>query len=201
MLKPAEVLNSSLAIDRVDRQAGVHGERRRSRAELGDTRKRFDGIVRQFVNRGIHRIGDGNHQQRVPVSDRIGGSFGADQPAGASAVVYDDLLAEALGEMICEITADDIVAASGRKRHDQADGLGWIAVGRLGVGGRCAEANRASGELGKGYVHARAFCTCIRKIKEGTILHGYRACGGLRNDARDKLSDRIDVACTCAGGR
>ena len=49
---------------------------------------------------------DGNHQERVAVRYRIGGKGGADNTAGAAAVVDKDLLAELVAELVGDDAAD-----------------------------------------------------------------------------------------------
>ncbi|MFI4930485.1 MAG: hypothetical protein ACHP83_09610 [Burkholderiales bacterium] len=60
------------------------------------------------------------HQQRVAVGLRLGGFGGAERAAGARLVVDDDGLAERHSELRCDRARQDVSAAAGRERHDEA---------------------------------------------------------------------------------
>ncbi len=89
-------------------------------------------IERLLVEPGIDRVRDGNDQERVAVGRRLGGEVGADDTAGAAAVIDEDLLAQSLAELIGDDAADHVVAAAGRERDDHAD-----RAARIVVRGRC----------------------------------------------------------------
>ena len=75
-------------------------------------------------------------QQRVAVARRLRHHLGADDAAGAAAVVDDDLAAGDLRQLGADDARDDVDGAAGRERHDQADrpiGIGLrLRRGRAG---------------------------------------------------------------------
>ncbi len=62
-------------------------------AHDADWRERLDRIVGQFVQPRIDRMRDGDHQDGVTIGRRMGRKLGADDAAGAGAVVRRSLLA------------------------------------------------------------------------------------------------------------
>src|SRR5712691_2599952 len=71
----------------------------------------------------------------MAVGRRFRRRFGADDAARAALVVGDDLPAQALGELEGDHAPDDVVAAAGRERDDEAYRLGRIRL----CGGVCVQ--------------------------------------------------------------
>jgi len=88
--------------------------------------RRVDGVCRR------------DKQKRVAVGCRLGGEVGADDAAGAAAVIDEDLLAEPFAELVGDDAADHVVAAAGRERDDHADRAARIIV----RGGRPGESRQ-----------------------------------------------------------
>jgi hypothetical protein len=78
----------------------------------------------------VDREADVVHEQGVAVGRRLGRDVRADRPARAAAIVHDDRLPEAFGELCRDDAPDDVVAAARRERNDEADRTRWIALGR-----------------------------------------------------------------------
>ena len=72
--------------------------------------------------------------------------------AGAGNVLGHDLLAEALRQFLRDDARDHVGRAAGRERHDQADGLCRIALGRR-VAGRAEHRQNERGRRGEGTEH------------------------------------------------
>ena len=90
------------------------------------------------MDRGIHRECRGDDEQRITVRRRFRDEIGADDAVGAGAVVDHALLAETFGEFLTHETAEDVVAAAGRKRHDDAHRPRRKTSCGLGLRGACA---------------------------------------------------------------
>ena len=69
-------------------------------------------------------------EQRVAVVRLVHHVFGGDPSAGAGLVLVDDRLAEDFGQLVADEAGEDVVAAAGRERDDDADRL-------VGIIGRC----------------------------------------------------------------
>ena len=64
----------------------------------------------------------GRDQQRVAVGFGVLDLDGADRARRTALVVDDHGLAELVGQLVGEHAADDVGGATGRERHDEADG-------------------------------------------------------------------------------
>jgi hypothetical protein len=106
----------------------MDGERVRPAAELGDRHERLLVIVRELVERRVDGVGRGDDQERVAAGRRLRRALGPDDAPGAGAVVHDDLLAEALGELGGDEATDDVVAAPRREGNAQSHRLGRIGL-------------------------------------------------------------------------
>ena len=98
---------------------------------------------------------DRDHQDGVAIRRRMGRKLGADDAAGAGAIINDHLLAEPIAHLLRDGAADDVVAAAGRERDDQPDRAIGIILLRRG-GGR--ERNQQSGS---GRAVVRAICASL----------------------------------------
>src|SRR5258705_5381062 len=65
-------------------------------------------------------------QQGVAVGRRLRGKLGADDSARASAIIDDDLLSQALAELLRKHARYDVSAAARRLRYDQAHRPGGL---------------------------------------------------------------------------
>ena len=129
-------------LQRIRRQARMHREHIGAGAHDADRRERLDRIVGQLVEPRIDRVRDRDDQDGVAVGRRVRRKLGADDAAGAGAVVDDHLLAEPLAHLRGDGAADDVVAAAGRERDDQPDRpVGIIRLRR----GRGRQRNQQSG--------------------------------------------------------
>jgi hypothetical protein len=116
--------------DGADGNAGMDGEDVRAGSELGDRVEGFDRIVREFVERGIDRVGGRDDEQGVPIGLRFRRGFSAEDTTRPAAIVRDDLLAEPFGQFGGDEAPYDVVAAARRKRNDEAHGLRRIGLCR-----------------------------------------------------------------------
>ena len=103
---------------RFDRR--VHDQDQRAGGDQADRRDPLDRVVRQLVERRVGGVAGRYHDQGVAVWGGARDDLGADQTAGASAVVDDELLAELLRQTYRHHARNDIGAAARRKRHDHA---------------------------------------------------------------------------------
>ena len=87
-----------------------------------DRREILDWIVAEHRAgmRRNHQRGFGRRQERVAVGIRLGDERCADAAGSASAVLDHERLAQRLLQMRLEETRDDVGAATGRKRHNDA---------------------------------------------------------------------------------
>ena len=77
--------------------------------------------------------GRDHDEQRVAVRLGLRGELGADDAVGAAAIVHDDGLPPRLAQLLRDGARDDVGAAAGRKRHDEAHRPGRIGRLRRGV--------------------------------------------------------------------
>ena len=70
--------------------------------------------------RFVDRVGVRHHQQRVAVRRRFRHEVGADDRAGAGAVLDDERLSQRLLQLLAEIARVDVGRAAGAERHDDA---------------------------------------------------------------------------------
>ena len=103
---------------RDDDQAG--GRHQRHRIERGE---------RVVAQRLVHRRGDdlagGHHAERVAVLVGAGDRLVAEGAGGARPVLDHDRLAELFLQRLRDDAADDVGAAAGSERHDDADRTLW----------------------------------------------------------------------------
>jgi hypothetical protein len=65
----------------------------------------------------------GGHQQRVTVGRGAGNLLGAEDGAGASNILHNDVVAPQSLERLCQLAGDDVGTAAWSQRHDQGHGL------------------------------------------------------------------------------
>jgi hypothetical protein len=88
-------------------------------------------VVGNALEVGIDRQRPGASQHdRVTVGGRLGSEFGADDAAGASAIVHNHRLPERLGYALREDAREEIGAAARRKWNNESDRPRWITLGR-----------------------------------------------------------------------
>src|SRR5262245_27174649 len=68
--------------------------------------------------------GGGAERRRKPFGSALDHGGGTDVARGAGAVVDDHRLAPLLLQALADVPRQEVRAAAGRKRHDDADGLG-----------------------------------------------------------------------------
>ena len=121
-------------LQRLRRAVLADAQRQRRGAELAE-----EGEVVELVgpapqhDRRLHEIRD-VEQDGVAVRRGVLHRLGADQPAGAGAVLDHHGLAEDAGHRLGDQPGPDVGGAAGRQRHDHADGA--VGKGRLGEGRR-----------------------------------------------------------------
>ena len=93
-------------------------------------------IERLLVEPRIDSMRDRDDEQRVAVGSGFGREVGADNAAGARAVVDKNLLAKLFAELIGDDPPDHVVTAAGRERNDQPDRPARIIVRGNGSGER-----------------------------------------------------------------
>ena len=113
------------------REHWVNGENLRRGTDHADRSEVLDRVVWQLllqdrIDRESRRA---RKKQRVAIGRGSRADFGADDAAGAGAVVDDDLLAELLAQFCCKHAAEDVVAAARWKRDDHPHRLRWICLG------------------------------------------------------------------------
>ncbi len=95
----------------------------RSRAEHGNWRERGGRVVGKLVDRRVERERDRDEDQRVAVGRGLRRHLGADEAARAADVLDDDGLVQAHRQLLGDRASDDVVAATGWERNDEADRL------------------------------------------------------------------------------
>ena len=128
--------------DILHRYVGRRDHQRRRVADQADRREVGDRVVAQLLQRGIHRVrGDVAEHQGMAVGRGTADELARDRTVGACPVVDDHRLAEQRPELLGDGARHRVVAATGRGRHDDRDGL----VG-VGHGGRsCGSQRRGEG--------------------------------------------------------
>ena len=101
----------------------VHDEHIRRPADIGDM-----GEVLERIKTGIgihhrrdHVIGGARGGERVAVGRRLRRGRGADQPAGAGAILHEAALVQGLAELLAQQAREHVGGAAGRRRRDDAD--------------------------------------------------------------------------------
>ena len=126
-------------VEALDAELGVDDEQLRPADQQRHRREVAAGVVRRVAE--DVRVGDEtveHRQQRVAVGRRLGHGVGADDAAGAGAIVDDYRLAEHFRELRRDRARDDVGDAARRRRHDHADRFGRVILrhcGRAGHGG------------------------------------------------------------------
>ena len=115
-------------LDRMHRHGRIDGQHIGAGGDDADRHEVLHRIERLLVDPGVDGVRDGNDQKRVAVGGRLCGEIGADDAAGAAAVIDKDLLAQSLAELIGDDAADHVVAAARRERDDHADRAARIIV-------------------------------------------------------------------------
>ena len=101
----------------------VHDEHIRRPADIGDM-----GEVLERIKTGIgihhrrdHVIGGARGGERVAVGRRLRRGRGADQPAGAGAILHEAALVQGLAELLAQQAREHVGGPAGRRRRDDAD--------------------------------------------------------------------------------
>ena len=100
-----------------DKLEAVHRAIQALRVEWQPVEVRVD---RDFSRRG--------HEKGVAVGRRGGGDLRADKAVCARPVLDHERLAEQRPDLLAELAREEIDAAAGRVRHDDADRARWIGV-------------------------------------------------------------------------
>ena len=158
-------------VERVERRAGLGHEHevgivdRRDRHEVAHQLER---LVRD--QRFVDGVRVRHQQQRVAVGRALGDRVGADDRAGAGAVVDDHVLPQRLLQPLCDDAAEDIGRAAGCERHDDADRASRVV---LRVGGERGQRQKSATQRG---------CrrTATRAANGGRDHVGLQACGPAR---------------------
>ncbi len=104
-------------------QGGVRGQHHRCRSNLRNACKIAQGVVRQFgVQRGVGDVGVGSQHQCVTIGRALLHQVRADDRAPAGAVIHQHLLAPCGGKLDRQRARQQISAAAGDERHDDAHG-------------------------------------------------------------------------------
>ena len=121
--------------DGFDRQIVVHRQHIKTRDRGDDAVEILDRIERQrAVKPGHVSHAAVIEQERVTVRRRFRDFVHADAAAGAAAIIDHDRLAEPLAERIGNQPRDRIDGATRRERHDQADRMRRVVVGKSAAG-------------------------------------------------------------------
>src|SRR5437870_4784891 len=112
----------------VRRHRGMHRDHERPLRELDDRRDVVHRVERQLVQARVHRVAARHQQQGVTVGRRLDRKLGAQIAASAGLVLDDHLVAEPLGELLRDQPRDEIGAAAGSERRDDAHRLGGILL-------------------------------------------------------------------------
>jgi hypothetical protein len=115
--------------ERLDRQCGMNDQHVVAAVDRGDRREILDGIVGRAHQERRDDVRARRDHDRIAVGRRLEQRACADDRAGAAAVVDECLHAERFGQLAPDHAGEDVVARTGRERHDDADRLGRI--GRL----------------------------------------------------------------------
>ena len=115
-------------LERMHRHGRIDGQHIGAGGDNADGYEILHRVERLLVEPGVDRVGDGNDQKRISVGRRFCRKVGADDTAGAAAVIDEDLLAQSLAELIGDDAPDHVVAAAGRERDDHADRAARIVV-------------------------------------------------------------------------
>jgi len=103
---------------RIDRRIGLHQEQVGRRANQRDRREIGERIVGQLVVKvRVERVPGGDNDQRVAVRRRLGQRLRCNRAARTGAVLDDDCLAPAFGQLIAQRAPDNIDSAAWRERH------------------------------------------------------------------------------------
>ena len=123
----------------------MHREQHGRGGEQRDGREiRREVVPRLRVQAHVDGVGVGAEHDRVAVGRGARRLLGADIAARPGAVVDHDLLPEDFREALPDDARDDVAVAAGRVGHDEAHGLGRIAVVARGlrVSGRGGESDK-----------------------------------------------------------
>jgi hypothetical protein len=144
--------------ERVDLERRRREQRQVDGADIGDVVEILDRVVGR-VGEADRRHVEGREVRQhegVPVGRGLLQRGRRDGAGRARLVLDDELLAEALAQLVGQEAGDEIARASRRKRHDDADGLLWPRALRAGVarGGEAGgEGEKRGGEEGSAIGH------------------------------------------------
>ena len=123
--------------DALDRHGWVHQQHTGLAPEQGDACKVVDRVEAEFgVQAGTDGVGLRRQQQRVAVGGRLGHQLAADGGSCTGPVVDNDLLLQALAQLLGDDARGPIHRTAGRKRHHDANRPIRVVAG-LGVQRRC----------------------------------------------------------------
>jgi len=109
-------------LERLRRRVCAHHQHVRHPRHPGHGHEALQRVVRKLrVDRRVHGEGtDVAHQHRIAVGLGLGGFAGTERTTGARLVVDDDVLPERQLQLGGERARQDVGAAAGRERHDDA---------------------------------------------------------------------------------
>jgi hypothetical protein len=129
----------------MNRERKVHYQDVRRTSRARDRSKVVERIVREFIKAGIDAEGTADEQHGVTVWRGLHRQLRAYDSTGAGAVVDDELLTQALAELVRNQARHEIRIAAGSLRDDEAHGtlgiirLAWVSLGSARAGGRRRE--------------------------------------------------------------
>jgi hypothetical protein len=149
----------------------MNGQGERRRGDLRDGNDRRDRIERGLVRRARGREAAGDHHDGVAVGHRARGLLHADQPAGAAAVIDDELPPHVLGELVSDETPHDVRATAWREGHDDAHRLGRILLRARCCARRCCRDAERDDQISLA-VHVTS-CGKIRRLRAARRLNNW----------------------------
>ena len=128
-------------------------------ADAGDRRDGTGEVEAEVViERRVDRVGERGQQERVPVGRRVEHDLGREIAARAGPVLYDEGLAEVIGEPLSDQPRQDVGRTARTEADDQPHRAGGIRLRRGGT--RAGRKRGARGELQEratGKIHAIAW--------------------------------------------
>ena len=207
-LAVASVISSCM---RLRGKRGMHDHHLRRGGCDGHRREALDRVVGHFAGDG-RSDGEivGNEQERVAVAGRIGGGDGTDHAARAGEIFDEEVLPEALGELLRDEARHHVGRSAGGVGHDDADLARRIAAGRvLGVArARQHQRRQAGSDMDDGFhgVFLSPVDRCFRrKVNAGApggkrvrcVLAAWAVLPGpvLRENCKSAMSARARTGC------
>jgi hypothetical protein len=130
-----------------DGKVAARDQHERIRGDVAERHEVAHRVVGQRLDeRAVHdHVEDAADEHRVAVGGRARHVLGAHERARARAVLHDHALLEALAELLRQMAREDIGAAAGPDRHDEANGAAGIVLRRC----RRGEPGQGKGDAGK----------------------------------------------------